>query len=106
MPGNYTTNGLHKVTGTKVLLGKDAGGFYARSSLCTHQQCNLNTKGSILSNGGAHCNCHGAEFDANGAATKGPAGSPLKSYKLTLECDGNLWVDTTTQVAADVRIMG
>jgi nitrite reductase/ring-hydroxylating ferredoxin subunit len=105
LPANYATDGLHKVSGTKVLIGRDAGGLYARSSLCTHKSCNLNTQGSILANGGAHCGCHGAEFDANGKATKGPASGSLPSYKLTLECDGNLWVDPATPALPIDRVV-
>jgi nitrite reductase/ring-hydroxylating ferredoxin subunit len=86
-----------------VLIGRDANGLFAMTSLCTHQQCNLNSKGVLIATG-IHCNCHGAEFDVVGNATKGPAASPLKHYQLTLECDGNLWVDKTKVVPQDQRI--
>lgn len=99
----FTTDGLYQIAGTSFVLGRDAGGFYAMSSLCTHQQCNMNSKGAIIA-GGIHCNCHGAEFDANGNVTKGPAVKALKHYQVTLECDGNLWVDTSVVVAADQRV--
>jgi Rieske Fe-S protein len=101
---SFPSTGLYKIAGTTFLIGRDAGGMYAMSSLCTHQQCNLNTKGAIF-NGGIHCNCHGAEFDNNGAVTNGPAINPLKHYQLTLECDGNLWVDKAIVVASDQRLM-
>jgi len=99
----FATDGLYQIKGTSFVLGRDAGGFYAMSSLCTHQQCNMNSKGAIIA-GGIHCNCHGAEFDANGNVTKGPAVKALKHYQVTLECDGNLWVDTSVVVAADQRV--
>lgn len=105
MPGSYTTNGLHKVSGSKVLIGRDAGGLYALSALCTHQSCNLNTKGVALPNGGLHCNCHGAEYDSTGTPTKGPASNPLKAFDLTVECDGNLYVDTTKVVPGAQRLV-
>jgi Rieske Fe-S protein len=105
MPSAYATDGLHKVSGTTVLIGRDAGGLFARSSLCTHNSCNLNSQGKLLPGGGMHCNCHGAEYDALGNVTQGPASNPLKSFQLTLECDGNLWVDKTKQVPADQRLM-
>src|SRR6185503_6195058 len=60
MPATYGMDGLHKVTtplGSKVLIGHDAGGFYALSSICTHFGCDLNAKGSLLPNGIA-CMCH------------------------------------------------
>ncbi|MFT3765562.1 MAG: Rieske (2Fe-2S) protein [Minicystis sp.] len=104
MPDKFASDGLHKVTGTKVLIGRDAGGLFARSALCTHQSCNLNTYGTLISTG-IHCGCHGAEYDTTGNVTKPPATTALKSYKLTLECDGSLYVDTTTVVPATDRLM-
>lgn len=104
MPSAYATNGLHKVPGTTILIGRDDQGLYARTSLCTHQQCNLNTKGVIISTG-IHCNCHGGEFNNVGKATKVPATGSLKAYALALGCDGTLFVDTNTVVGAEVRLM-
>ena len=104
IPSDFASTGLHKVGSTTILIGRDNGGLYAMTSLCTHQLCNLNIKGVIMS-GGIHCNCHGAEYDNNGTATKGPAVNPLKHYKLSLECDGNLWVDNTVVVPADQRLI-
>lgn len=102
-PSKFATDGLYKLSGSSFLIGRDAGGLYAMTSLCTHQGCNLNSKGVIIS-GGIHCNCHGAEFDNNGAAVTFPAVNPLKHYQLTLECDGNLWVNSGIVVSSDVRI--
>src|SRR5947209_2840471 len=31
--------GLNMVPGSKVLVGKDAGGYWALSSICTHELC-------------------------------------------------------------------
>lgn len=103
MPSAYATNGLHKVPGTSVLVGRDDSGLFARSSLCTHQMCNLNTKGVLIPTG-IHCNCHGGEFDNIGKATKFPATGALKAYAMAVGCDGSLFVDTSKVVAADVRL--
>ena len=103
MPSTYATNGLHKVSGQTVLIGRDDGGLYALSALCTHQSCNLNTKGQIMADG-IHCNCHGAEFDNLGNPTQGPASSPLKAYALALGCDGSLLVDKATVVPSSQRL--
>lgn len=102
--GDFAADGLYKIPGTSVLIGRDAGGLYAMSALCTHQQCNLNGKGALIT-GGIHCNCHGAEYDLNGTVTKGPAVNPLKHYQLTVECDGNLWVNPSMVVPSDQRLM-
>ena len=104
MPSAFATNGLHKVPGTLILIGRDDGGLYARTSKCTHQGCDLNTKGAIIASG-VHCNCHGGEFDKNGKATKTPATGSLKAYEMALGCDGSLIVNTAKVVTADVRLM-
>jgi Rieske Fe-S protein len=106
-PDLYTTSGLHKVPGTKVLIGRDAAGLYALSSICTHKSCNLSTiSGKILASGGIHCNCHGSEFDSIGNVTKvaptPPVPTPLPCYKLELGCDGQLYVDTMTSADRNV----
>ena len=107
MPADYAVDGLHKVTmplGSKVLIGHDADGFYALSSVCTHFSCDLNTKGSLLPNGIA-CNCHFSRFDSLGNVTMGPALKPLPALALSIGCDGTLYVDTKTQVDISVRLM-
>lgn len=104
MPSQYATNGLHKVPGTKILIGRDDGGLFARTSLCTHMGCNLNVQGVLLP-AGMHCNCHGGEFDATGKATKAPATGALKAYSLALACDGSLLVDVTKTVTAETRLV-
>jgi cytochrome b6-f complex iron-sulfur subunit len=103
-PGDFATDGLHKVSGTKVLIGRDAGGLYALSAICTHQSCNLNAKGTIQATG-VHCNCHGSSFDDLGNVTQGPATKPLPAYALALGCDGQLYADTLTKVPSSTRLV-
>lgn len=57
----------------------------ALSKVCTHLGCLVNApKEAVL-----ECACHGSLFDANtGAATRGPAGTPLASFKLEARADG------------------
>lgn len=84
-----------------TLVGRDAGGLYAMSSLCTHQSCDLKTSGVISANG-ILCKCHESRFDKNGAVLGGPAGAPLAHFKVVVT-DGVITVDTTTKVAATDR---
>ena len=102
-PEKFATDGLHKVSGTKVLIGRDAGGLYALSSLCTHQFCNMNIDGTVKSTG-IVCTCHNSTFDNSGVATKGPASKPLKHFALALACDGTLRVDMKKTVDATTRL--
>lgn len=102
-PSDYPNEGLHKVPGTKVLIGRDEGGFYALSSLCTHQFCNMNIDGSVKATG-IVCTCHGSTFNNSGVATLGPANKPLKAFALSIDCDGTLHADLTKTVSADTRL--
>jgi len=113
-PGDYTGNGLHILAGQKVLIGRDAGGLYALTAICTHLQCNMDgdpqgnplgdPKGTILASG-IQCNCHFSQYDNSGAVVTGPAVNPLRAYALALGCDGFLYVDTATVVANTKRLM-
>jgi Rieske Fe-S protein len=57
----------------------------ALSKVCTHLGCLINApKDAVLG-----CACHGSLFDAStGAALRGPAGTPLASFKLEARADG------------------
>jgi Rieske Fe-S protein len=58
-------------------------GVAAFSSKCTHMGCEL----PIPENSVITCPCHGAQFDASGKVTKGPAPKDLAAFSATL--DGN-----------------
>jgi cytochrome b6-f complex iron-sulfur subunit len=100
----FQQDGLYKVAGTSVLVGRDVQGVFARSSLCTHQGCNLNDDGMMQADGGIECGCHGSEFDSTGGILGGPATKPLPAFAVALGLDGNLYVDTGTPVDSSVRL--
>jgi cytochrome b6-f complex iron-sulfur subunit len=56
----------------------------AVNTTCTHNGCAVDWKADKKSH---VCSCHGANFDASGKATKGPAKDPLKRY--TVKVDGD-----------------
>lgn len=109
MPSDFPTHGLRKLASDSLLVGRDAGGLYVLSSLCTHQFCDMAASqggqqvGTITANG-IVCNCHGSAFDASGNVTNGPAYQPLPAYALTLGCDGKLYVDQSTVVSSAARL--
>jgi Rieske Fe-S protein len=74
-----------------VIIGRDAGGFYAFSGVCPHQGCAV---GAPVG-GAITCPCHGARFDANGAVTRGPARSSLPHREVTT-CVGVVYLGTAT----------
>jgi Rieske Fe-S protein len=84
-----------------TLVGRDAGGVYAMSSICTHQSCDLQGNGTITA-AGIKCACHGSEFDRNGAVLKGPAGAPLRHFQVTVSA-GTISVNTSVSVDASTR---
>ncbi len=51
--------------------------FRALSSLCTHQNCQVNT---AATNGYIICACHLSHFAMDGSVLQGPASSPLVHY--------------------------
>jgi Rieske Fe-S protein len=112
MPTDYAGDGLHIVDGAAVLIGRDAGGLYALTAVCTHQGCDMSQKYKGMLNGSLSnsdmditCACHGSEFNELGAVVNGPASSPLKAYALALGCDGFLYADKSKVVANTVRLM-
>lgn len=85
-----------------VLLGRDARGLYAMSTVCAHKGCDIRSHGEITSQG-LHCSCHGSRYDANGIPTHGPAERPLQHYAVTVGEDGRIVIDADTVVAAESR---
>lgn len=107
MPSEYM-DGLNILQGQKVIIGKDSGGYYALTAICTHSSCNMDAQGKLTTSGGQQvirCTCHGSEFFGDGSVAQGPAGKPLKAYALALGCDGFLYVDTATVVPSAQRLV-
>ena len=93
---------LQVVASENVLLGRDAGGLYAMTRVCTHQGQLV----SILTVGSAtvlHCYGHGSEFTINGAVTTGPATQPLEHLRVDLAADGSITIQADQFVTADTR---
>lgn len=93
---------LAKVGDQPVILGRDTGGLYAMSSICTHARCNIATSGSITTSG-VGCSCHGSRFNTNGEVTQGPAARTLPHWKVDLAADGTITVQGGASVDATVR---
>ena len=89
-------------TGSRILVGRDAGGLYAMTSVCTHNQCDLSVYGT-LTDSGISCRCHGSGFSRTGERVKGPAIMPLKHFKVDVAADCTISVDASTAVDAAFR---
>jgi nitrite reductase/ring-hydroxylating ferredoxin subunit len=85
-----------------VAVGRDQGGVYAMTLICTHQGCDMAVRG-LVSSQGIVCSCHGSQFDVNGNAIQGPASSPLQHYEVTIDAKGEMTVNGDAPVSADTR---
>jgi nitrite reductase/ring-hydroxylating ferredoxin subunit len=85
-----------------LLLGRDAGGLYAMTATCTHNQCDLTNYGTFTASG-ISCGCHGSMFSPTGQAIHGPAIDPLEHFKVTVGADDAWAIDRATVVAATER---
>ena len=96
LPGLATTGQLVKLppnirdaAGLPVLIAVKRTGattFAAVSTVCTHQQCEVNITGSTF-----ECPCHGSRFDTDGRVTRQPIGTGGSATNLptyTTKYDG------------------
>lgn len=96
---------LTSVDGGGVAIGRDAKGLYAVSLICTHQGCDMSTRGSV-DRSGIFCDCHGASFDRYGEVTGGPAQGPLEHYAVSVDKAGQITIDLGTVVDSAKRTAG
>lgn len=94
----FAVNTWTSVRAMGIIVGRDSGGLYAFSALCTHSGCVV----TVNSDGTSDCPCHNSRFDANGRVTRGPASSDLQHFAV-LVCAGRVRVDQGAIVAATTR---
>jgi Rieske Fe-S protein len=96
---------IEQQTDHNLYIARDAGGLYAMNANCTHACCIVNWDSPDLPKKFS-CSCHGSTFDANGQNPTAPAPGPLEHYKLTVDAQGNITVDTSEQVDPSTRTPG
>ena len=94
--------GSLQIVAGQIVVGRDAGGLYAMTNVCTHQGCPVGVVGTAGQQT-LSCPCHGSAFDANGAVTRGPARAPLAHYQITTAADGSLNICVGSVVPASTR---
>lgn len=93
---------LEGIPGAAVILGRDPGGLYAMTAICTHQGCNMEDQGSINAQG-IHCACHGSSFDTNGNVAQGPASAALTHFAVSVDAAGAITIHASNPVAESQR---
>lgn len=86
-PALTAANGflLIPTTDTKVFVIHVGTAFRAFTSICTHQQCDVNSfNGTRIL-----CPCHGSQYDINGKPVAGPAPDPLREFTAQLNSANN-----------------
>lgn len=96
---DFPVGELTPLTNGPVFIGRDEGGLFALSAICTHLGCTVTRSGEALA-----CPCHGSRFAAGGANLVGPATRPLPYLGLTLNAEGLVEVNLAQMVEPDSRL--
>ncbi len=75
----------------RLILVREAKGFYALRSVCTHLGC---VPAWSSAQEKFKCPCHGSGFHRDGVNFEGPAPRPLERLAIALDAQHNLVVDT------------
>jgi len=79
--GTLAKNGGYLVQNGVIIARTNTGAFIAVASTCTHQGSTIQFYGATNT---FICPNHGAQFNTNGAVTKGPASTDLQKMNTTL----------------------
>jgi Rieske Fe-S protein len=98
-PTDFPANALTPLTVGPVFIGRDEGGLFALSAVCTHLGCTV-----ARSDDGLICPCHHSRFALDGTNVAGPAPRPLPHLALNLNDDGLIEVDLDQAVEPTFRL--
>ncbi len=91
---------IQQAGGVKFFVGRDAGGLFAMSALCTHTGCTLPAPNPA---GFMRCPCHFSLFDRDGRVQTGSeARRDLQNFEVTV-CEGRVYVNRRGNVATGTR---
>ncbi len=99
---NVALGSLNLLPNASAAIGRDAGGLYALSTICTLTGCDMADSGSVGTDG-LSCGCHGSEFSVTGDVVRGPANRALNHLAVTIGSDGTYTVNFDQVVSADQR---
>ena len=99
-PEEFPPDSVTLLPERRVFVFRDAQGFHAISTVCTHLGCNVDHEEGH----GFTCPCHGSTYDERGEVTRGPAAWPLPRFAMSLSRRGELVVDTRREVDSGFRL--
>lgn len=97
-----------KIAAGSALLGRDAGGIYAMTAICTHLGCDLTAAGGVIGDDGvitcgSPCG-HGSRYDLSGSVVGGPTTRPLQHWLVTVDEAGDITIEVGAEVDAAERV--
>ena len=99
-PDDFPSGSRVALDARRVCIVREGNKLAAISTTCTHLGCSIGVSGT-----GFACPCHGSRFDQDGTVTGGPAPRPLPWFPVTLAPNGDLEVDTATEVDPGTYLM-
>lgn len=99
LPGSLAPGEPYHPPGRSVVLFRDTAGVWAVSTVCTHLGCIVRSSAS-----GFECPCHGSQFAADGAVTRGPAPKALPWLAVRSLGGGTVLVDEGASVAPGTKV--
>jgi cytochrome b6-f complex iron-sulfur subunit len=114
-PKDYP-EGITFVAKYRLFVVREGNSFWVISAVCQHLGCTVNVvppKEEVVKIKGQEykqkweffCPCHGSQYYGEGTHYGGPAPRPLPWYKLDIGPDGQLVVDTNTEVDHKFRLV-
>ncbi|MFC1491296.1 ubiquinol-cytochrome c reductase iron-sulfur subunit [Nitrospinota bacterium] len=103
-PAEYPSGSISFEEDSRLFVFHDRHGFQAVSAICTHLRCTIGPFGppsdqfKVVH---SRCPCHGSIFDNRGRVLAGPAPRPLDFFRVSLNPDERLLVDTQDIVTSD-----
>lgn len=128
-PSDYPLGSTTVLTAERVVINRDANGFYAFNLICTHLGCTprwfTDVTSDLVAEGvrtihdpetdqsatpghpilpGFKCPCHGSRYFRDSINFYGPAPRPMDHIAVTTAPDGRLYVDRSAFVGLLYRL--
>ena len=96
---DFPVGSWRNVKAASVVVGRDARGLFAYTSVCTHNGC---TVPAPSAGAGSSCPCHGSTYNSEGMVTGGPAARSLDNYRVVV-CGTDVYLQMSMVVPVGTR---